>query len=200
MSDPTPREIAVRDPLSEVTRNERRVLLGVSIIGIALVKTGLVPSKISALGIEFSQTDQKSFLLILALVALYFTAAFTVYAASDFIAWRLAFRGAVRAVYERKWQQDVERKRAKAAGQEWDDPKEFRRRLPTNRLLAYLSLPTMLIRATLEFLLPILVGVYAVFALWHAPPPGDQTRANVPISRSSSPLSLDSDTPFRFFP
>ena len=36
-------EVAVRDPLTQVTRHERRFLLSVSIIGIAFVKTGLVP-------------------------------------------------------------------------------------------------------------------------------------------------------------
>ena len=68
----TPLEIQLRDPLSKETRLERRNLLGASAIGIVIVKTGLVPSKISALGIEFSQTDQRSLLLAIAAVISYF--------------------------------------------------------------------------------------------------------------------------------
>ena len=91
MPELTPAQIRLRDPLSEVTRNERRFLLGMSIVAIALVRTGLIPSKISALGIEFSQADQKSLLSILALITLYFLAAFILYASNDFVAWRTAF-------------------------------------------------------------------------------------------------------------
>jgi hypothetical protein len=57
----------------------RRLLLRVSTIGITLVKTGLVPSKIFALGIEFTSTDQRSFLAIIALVTIYFLVAFAIY-------------------------------------------------------------------------------------------------------------------------
>ncbi len=98
MAELSPRDIMLRDPLSAVTRKERQFLLGVSIFGIALVKGGLVPSKISALGIEFTKTDQQSLMTILGLVTLYFLFAFVTYAASDFLAWRLAFVAAVRNV------------------------------------------------------------------------------------------------------
>jgi amino acid permease len=69
------------------------------------VRTGLVPSKISALGLEFSQTDQKSLLSILALITLYFVAAFILYASSDFVAWRLAFVEALKQwATQKKWE------------------------------------------------------------------------------------------------
>jgi hypothetical protein len=48
----SPEQIRLRDPLAEVTRRERRLLLGASIIGLTVAKTGLVPTKISALGVE----------------------------------------------------------------------------------------------------------------------------------------------------
>src|SRR5260370_32381246 len=95
MGEPTPKEVALRDPLSHVTRNERRLLLGVSMVGITLVKTGLVPEKISTLGIEFTKTNQKSLLAIISFVTIYFLFAFAIYAAADFIAWRLAFHNAL---------------------------------------------------------------------------------------------------------
>ena len=53
------------DPLSEVTRKERRVLLGISALGIVIVKSGLVPSKVTALRIEFSKNDQQALILAL---------------------------------------------------------------------------------------------------------------------------------------
>ena len=84
-----PEETLVADPLSSVARNERRSLLLLSVIGIAIVKTGLVPSKIEALGIEFSPGDQKSLLNILGMVNVYLLLAFSIYALTDFIGWRV---------------------------------------------------------------------------------------------------------------
>lgn len=59
MDGPSPAEILVADPLESVTRRERKTLLGLCAIGIAIVHMELVPTKISALGIEFSKTDQQ---------------------------------------------------------------------------------------------------------------------------------------------
>lgn len=63
-------DVPLSDPLSEVTRKERKFLLGVSMIGLFVSYSGIVPTKIAALGIELSTTDQKSFLILLALVTL----------------------------------------------------------------------------------------------------------------------------------
>ena len=90
-----PSEIRVQDPLSEVTRAERKSLLGVSAIGIVIARSGLVPARISALGIEFDRTDQRALLGMLAAVVAYFLVAFVVYGISDLVAWRLAFRNAI---------------------------------------------------------------------------------------------------------
>src|SRR5215212_9174358 len=60
----------INDPLQDVTRKERKSLLGVSALGIAMVKAGLVPQKISALGIDFQQLNEKVLLRGLALVVL----------------------------------------------------------------------------------------------------------------------------------
>ncbi|QIN83739.1 hypothetical protein GBA63_14680 [Rubrobacter tropicus] len=65
--------------------------MGVSTAGIVVVRTGLIPSEITTLGIRFAQADRASLLTVLALVVLYFLAAFGVYAFSDFLAWRSAF-------------------------------------------------------------------------------------------------------------
>src|SRR5436305_2954409 len=69
-------EATLRDPLSEVTRKERRTLLGVAALGIVVAKAGIVPSRISALGVEFGKTDQATLLRMLALIIGYFLLAF----------------------------------------------------------------------------------------------------------------------------
>lgn len=83
-----PKEI-LKDPLSAETRKERRNLLFVSAMGLTMVYTGLVPTKISALGVEFDKTDQDVILRVLAAVIFYFLMAFIFYALSDFWSFRI---------------------------------------------------------------------------------------------------------------
>lgn len=75
----------LRDILREETRKERRNLLAVSAVGIVIVKAGLIPTKISALGIDFSQADQRTLLWILFGIVSYFLIVFAVYAMSDIL-------------------------------------------------------------------------------------------------------------------
>jgi hypothetical protein len=82
------------DPLSDVTRKERLYLLAVSIIGIAIVKTGLIPTEITTLGVKFEEANQNTLLSILALVGLYFLAAFLIYAVADLYTWVSAYQAA----------------------------------------------------------------------------------------------------------
>ena len=84
-TEPTSVEVLVGDPLSEVTRKTRLYLLAVSLIGVAMVTTGLVPTKIATFGIELEQPNRSALLFLIALVNLYFLAAFIVYAVSDYL-------------------------------------------------------------------------------------------------------------------
>ncbi len=72
--------------MTELTVRERRILLAVCAIGLTIAKIGLVPTKITALGIEFSATNQQTMLAILAVIIAYFLLAFVVYAAGDYLA------------------------------------------------------------------------------------------------------------------
>jgi hypothetical protein len=81
--------IKVANPLSDETRGARKALLGISAASIAIVHLGLLPTRISALGIDFSATDRSVLLIILALITIYFLIEFIIYAAADFVAWRL---------------------------------------------------------------------------------------------------------------
>jgi len=79
----------INDPLSEVTRKERRSLLGVSALGVAMSATGLIPTEISALGIKFPPTEQAMFVRAITGVVFFYLIAFIVYAWSDYISWKI---------------------------------------------------------------------------------------------------------------
>jgi hypothetical protein len=85
---PSYAEVLVRDPLSPVTRRERLFLLAVRAVGIFVEYTGLVPTRVSPLGIELGRTNQNALLYVHALIIAYFLVAFVVYAAADFLARR----------------------------------------------------------------------------------------------------------------
>lgn len=165
LADKSKSDVQLADPLSEVTRKERRFFLGVSILGITLVQTGLVPSKISALGIEFAQADQQSLLSILALVVTYFLVAFVIYAAADFLAWRRAITRSLRqSIIESKQQKHV------MSDDEWYEI-ESRINQKFGYVVFRLSGLVSIIRAIFEFVLPVIVGVYAIILLATAEPP-----------------------------
>jgi hypothetical protein len=84
----------LNDPLSDLTRKERLYLLAVSIIGIAIVKTGLIPTEITTLGVKFEEANQKTLLFVFGLVALYFLAAFLICAVADLYTWVSAYQSA----------------------------------------------------------------------------------------------------------
>lgn len=83
--------IRVSDPLSPHTRSVRKSLLISSVAAIFIATTGLIPEKISAMGIEFTQADRGSMLWVLGLVVFFLLVSFAVTAAADFAAWRMSF-------------------------------------------------------------------------------------------------------------
>jgi hypothetical protein len=109
MPNETPRKVILNDPLSIVTRKERKLLLISSILGITIVKTGFIPTKISALGIEFAQTDQNSLLLVLGSIILYFLIAFLIYGTSDFLIWRLTYSSVLKDAMLNQWKAEAQK-------------------------------------------------------------------------------------------
>ena len=73
----------VLDPLSEVTRRERKVLLLASLMAFAISVGGLVPTEIEALGITLSQTQRDAMLVLVSLSILYLLAGFWIYSLAD---------------------------------------------------------------------------------------------------------------------
>ena len=146
------------DPLTELTRKERRSLLGVGILGVAIAKTGIVPTKISALGIEFTKTDQQSLLFIIGLVVAYFFFAFVIYAWSDYLRFQRKF-------CELRQQQQQGRQRADAspgmkALSDEGESKEFRVLTWSKRLIWF--------RIAFDFFLPAIVGFVAAVLVFIA--------------------------------
>lgn len=158
----------LRDALSDVTRKERRFLLGTSLLGIAVTKTGLVPSKISALGIELQGADQRALLAIVAFVISYFLVAFIVYATSDYLAWRLSIsRQAIKKTlssYEEHLQGFFPQP-GTIEGELEELKAELHKKL---RIYFKLVTPTSIVRALFDFGLPIAVGGYALILLVRA--------------------------------
>lgn len=79
----------IKNPLSEETRKERWHLLLTSAVSITLVKANIVPTKISALGIDFSPANQRMLLYILIGITIYFLVAFIIYGLTDFWSYRI---------------------------------------------------------------------------------------------------------------
>ncbi|NHZ86609.1 MAG: hypothetical protein GWP19_12145 [Planctomycetia bacterium] len=148
-------EVRVKDPLRKVTRKERRLLLISSAFGIVIVKSGLIPTKITTLGIEFSETNQESLLYVVSAIVIYFLIAFIIYSSSDFIAWRIDFNRTRLEAFQSK--KDTQSENA-----------DYKKHIDTyNRLyrLVYFSIPISFLRAIFDFGIPILVSIYSIYIL-----------------------------------
>lgn len=160
----------LRDALSEVARKERRSLLGISLFGITLKNSGMVPSKIPSLGIEFQLADQQTLLLIVAFIILYFIVAFIIYAASDYLSWKLEIKS---WVLEKTVSENEEfyhyHNYCPQPGSCDEEIERDRGKLHKNyRIYFRLVAPTSIVRALFDFGLPIAVGAYALFLLVRA--------------------------------
>jgi hypothetical protein len=181
VSTQRPWEVRIRDPLSEVTRKERTLLLGTAALGIGIVHTGLVPEKISTLGVDFTPADQRAVVALLGFLVLYFVVAFLIYAGSDFMAWRLAFHSAMIESARERALQDQDRREAEQAA-----IARYR-----NRWVAWsrASRPTSLLRAMFDLGLPLVIGLYAIALLfgYHPAPPATPRPAAIENSTAPNP-------------
>lgn len=147
-------EIRTQDPLSEITRKERRNLLLVSSIGILMIKAEIVPTKISALGVELSLSNQSAFLYFIALLVIYFSIAFVLYAISDFVAWRIQFHKTILSILTERTEEDVA-----------NEKMNYSKVVDKLVFWTNVSKPASLFRAILEFAFPIMYGVVALSLL-----------------------------------
>lgn len=170
-------ETLLKDPLRELTRNKRKYLLLSSVIAIAVTKAGFIPTKINALGIEFQQSEQEKLLMFISLVVLYFAISFIVYASTDFLSWVNDIHEAKKDLIRQEYEgvESFEKFRKSCADKELDSAiDELERELKIreqytgvasgwlSKLLIRSFTPTALIRGFLDFVLPILVSIYAI--------------------------------------
>lgn len=153
-SNPNPIDM-LSDPLSEVTRKERRNLIGAGIVFICVIKLGLVPSKISALGIELSAPAQDAFLSIFSLIVAYFLCAFGLYAISDILVWRKRYQEYIGRDYVSDIVEDI------SSGKLENVDKLKQHVSHLSWICTYPSIVSIA-RAIFEFILPVLIGVYSI--------------------------------------
>ena len=150
----------LNDPLSEVTRKERKVLLGLSMVSLFFSQAGILPSKISALGIELKTTDQNTILYLMSAGLVYFIVAFSLYAMSDFMVWKKAINRDYLSQFRKMVINDYSQGPDNPI--DCDVESEEARLYKKNKIWATLTKPVSKARAFFEFLLPLIVGLYAV--------------------------------------
>ncbi|KGP01215.1 hypothetical protein JT27_13095 [Alcaligenes faecalis] len=155
VNDPSPSDYLV-DPLSPLSRAERRNLLLASFIGFLMSKAGLIPTKLSAFGIELSAPQQSAFFLAAALVIGYFLLAFLAYSVPDLLVWRKKYQGYLEGVEiaARGWTQE----------DQWHHD-DLSHSLPNIRWL-YRSSPVVAYsRLFFDYVLPVLFAGYNIYVL-----------------------------------
>jgi len=55
----------ISDPLSEVTRKQRRSLMAISLLSFVVVQLGIIPEEITAIGFKFSMAEGNTTFLVL---------------------------------------------------------------------------------------------------------------------------------------
>jgi hypothetical protein len=157
-------EVLLRDPLSDIARKERRALLAVATIGYIVVRTGLVPEKIEALGVTFSAKEQGAVLAVFGLVVIYFTVTFVLYAATDALALAWHIHLAKRQLYD-----EVQAELAAEHSRAGEQPVEGRRIWPNivePRFGYKCTIPVVaLLRGIWDFVVPVVIGVVAAVLL-----------------------------------
>ena len=146
----------LKEPLTETTRKTRRNLLAAAVTGIVIVQVGLVPKKISAFGIEFTQANQESLLQLVAAVIVFYAFTFSVYVLSELTAWNMALR-TEEFDFMTKQQENVR----KFVGE-----KQGNMFFEQVRKLNLMSKPVFMLRLLVEVILPLALAVWAIKLTW----------------------------------
>jgi hypothetical protein len=159
----------IKDPLSEETRKSRKLLLAFSFIGIAIVHTGFIPTKIESMGIKFEKVDQDNILFLLGIVVSYFLLSFLVYAFSDFLIIR------VNLLYNWKLIIDEKIKAIENGGKKFEAKyaldlallnQNLRKEFQKFRIFGAISKFIYILRTSIEFIFPIIIAIYALYILF----------------------------------
>ena len=165
-------EILLGELLADNTLKMRRWLLVLTVVSFYMSTAHMVPTKISALGIEFNALNQEQFLRISGYVLMYFFGSFFIYACIDIARWvngllenRKHFFNEIKsATFSEKADSEIEDYklfRAKGIQTSFIDPLED---------VQFLSSPVFfalaIIRVAWDILLPLIVCIYSLKLLW----------------------------------
>ena len=78
-------------PLGSVAIANRKQLLLFSVLSLIVTVVGVMPTKVSMLGIEFDASNQRAFLVLLTLGVVYYLVSFVVSMLSDLMSWKVLF-------------------------------------------------------------------------------------------------------------
>lgn len=151
-------KILKADPFGQLSRKERKLLLLMSVIAIAVSKAGLVPTKIVGFGIEFSNIDRSAILWLLVVGVLYSLITFLAYALSDFFSWQVRYNE-VWFELASKQAMDEDKYGPGKDDQEAPEPYEFWKRYSNSKVRFKRA---TWVKITLELGVPVLVGLAAI--------------------------------------
>lgn len=94
-------ESLVDEILSQECKEIKNRLLSVLVVSLAIVKGGLLPKSISALGIDLTVDNSRNFLVkLILIVCIYFLLLFIQKAITDYIKWKMDFYTVISRKYE----------------------------------------------------------------------------------------------------
>lgn len=94
-------EFLVERILSNRTTKIKEKLLLVITISLAIIKGGLIPKSISALGIDLTVDNTRSLVILSTFICIYFLLYFIQSSISDFIRWKMNFYAAISGEFKR---------------------------------------------------------------------------------------------------
>lgn len=179
----------LQDSLRDVTRKERRALLGLAAVGIVVAKTKLEVSQLTVLGLSCKSIPNLDLLLYLGCLVLYFLVAFLVYVVSDVTSWWFcesdtnwkSMRTDYQLEFERQQKQHRENSEDKQGisssifpsqqeiadaqrnARSFDPVKLAQKRRDSFLCVSQLSLATWVL---FDIILPFPVGLYAILLLF----------------------------------
>lgn len=127
-----------------------------SAVGLVVERTGLIPSKIEALGVEFNSISQRSLLWIIAIFVAYFWVAFLTYSLSDVLKWRILFRT---TLYDYLNQRMAEIKTRSQSLLKETSPRRLNFLLKAVKPMSWIRV------AMIEVGIPLLIGIIAIALL-----------------------------------
>ena len=175
-------EVLLGDPLGPAARGERRNLLTGSVTVLLVTHVGLIPEKIDSLGIRIGSADLKRLGLVFFGIMVYFMVMFLGYAFADLLARVHEYadrkqagileESVRRVTHDRETLQGDVRLGARIRHGYMPPPTSgdaaqvLAQQFPGIHGVRRVSKPAAVIRAILDFVVPIVIGTWALIALW----------------------------------